>query len=62
MDTLSGNRTYAVAIGGVLTAIGAYLNQSMELGQMISVVTTCLIGIFLRKGVKKAEQASSVAE
>ena len=61
MEKMKGKRTYMVAIGGVLTAVGAYLSGDMELGQMVSIVTTSLMAVFLRKGVKAAEDASSVA-
>jgi hypothetical protein len=55
MEKISGKRTYLVAIGGILTAVGAWLSNDMELGTMISVVTTSLLAVFLRKGIKKAE-------
>jgi hypothetical protein len=55
MEKISGKRTYMVAIGGVLTAVGAWMSGDMELGTMISVVTTSLLAVFLRKGIKKAE-------
>ena len=55
MEKVSGKRTYLVAIGGVLTAVGAWMSGDMELGTMISVVTTSFLAVFLRKGIKKAE-------
>jgi hypothetical protein len=64
MEKISGKRTYMVAIGGVLTAVGAWMSNDMELGTMISVVTTSLLAVFLRKGIKAAEVSTgdSVAE
>ena len=59
MEKIKGKRTYMVAIGGVLAAVGAYMSGDMELGTMISIVTTSLLAVFLRKGVKAAEEANS---
>ena len=56
---LSGKKTYMTAIGGIMTAIGAYLSGEMELGMAINLSVTSLLAIFLRKGVKKAEDASN---
>ena len=58
MEKVKGKRTYMVAIGGVLAAVGAYMSGDMELGTMISIVTTSLLAVFLRKGVKAAEEAA----
>jgi hypothetical protein len=58
MEKIKGKRTYLVAIGGVLAAVGAYMSGDMELGTMISIVTTSLLAVFLRKGVKAAEEAA----
>ena len=58
MEKIKGKRTYMVAIGGVLAAVGAYMSGDMELGTMISIVTTSLLAVFLRKGVKAAEEAA----
>jgi len=58
MEKVSGNRTYMVAAGGVLAAVGAYLSGDMEMGTMINIVITSLLAVFLRKGVKKAEEAA----
>ena len=58
MEKVNGNRTYMVAAGGVLAAVGAYLSGDMEMGTMINIVITSLLAVFLRKGVKKAEEAA----
>ena len=56
---LSGKKTYMTAIGGIMPAIGAYLGGEMELGMAINLSVTSLLAIFLRKGVKKAEDSSN---
>ena len=56
---LSGKKTYMTAIGGIMTAVGAYLGGEMELGMAINLSVTSLLAIFLRKGVKKAEDSSN---
>ena len=58
MEKIKGKRTYMVAIGGVLAAVGAYMSGDMELGTMISIVTTSLLAVFLRKAVKAPEEAA----
>ena len=54
---LSGKKTYMTAIGGIMTAIGAYLSGEMEIGMAINLSVTSLLAMFLRKGVAKAEKA-----
>ena len=58
MEKIIGKRTYMVAIGGVLAAVGAYMSGDMEMGMMINIVITSLLAVFLRKGVKAAEEAA----
>ena len=58
MEKVKGKRTYMVAIGGVLAAVGAYMSGDMEMGMMINIVITSLLAVFLRKGVKAAEEAA----
>lgn len=58
MEKIKGKRTYMVAIGGVLAAVGAYMSGDMEMGMMINIVITSLLAVFLRKGVKAAEEAA----
>ncbi len=52
MKALQGKKTYMTAVGGILATVGAYLSGEVELGTMISVVTTSLLALFLRKGIK----------
>jgi uncharacterized membrane protein YgaE (UPF0421/DUF939 family) len=52
MEAIKGKRTYMVAIGGVLAAVGAYMSGDMEMGTMINILITALLAVFLRKGVK----------
>lgn len=49
------------AVGGILTAVGAYFSNEMELGTMISVVTTSLLAVFLRSGSKSDSAGPSKA-
>ena len=58
MVKISGKRTYMVALGSVLTTVGAWMSGELELGTMISVVTTSLLAVFLRKGIKSAEAST----
>lgn len=61
---LSGKKTYMMAAGGVLTAVGAYLSGELELGMMLNLVITSLLAVFLRKGITSdtgAAAATAVA-
>jgi hypothetical protein len=58
---LTGKKTYMTAVGGILTAVGAYFSGEMEMGTMISVVTTSLLAVFLRSGSKSDAAGSSEA-
>ena len=61
MEKISGKKTYSVAIGAIAVAVGTWLQtpETMPLSTMIQIVITSLLAVFLRSGVKKAEDAAS---
>jgi hypothetical protein len=63
MEKIKGNRTYSMAAGAIAVAVGTWLQdpEIMPIANMIQIVITSLLAVFLRVGVKKAENASSVA-
>ena len=61
MEQLSGKKTYSMAAGAIAVAVGSWLQdpEVMPMASMIQIVITSLLAVFLRKGVKKAEDAAS---
>jgi len=52
LDLFPGKKTYIVAIGAILTAVGAYFNNMMPLGDMIEAIFAAVAVVTLRKGIK----------
>lgn len=48
---LAGKKTYVTAVLTLLGAIGAYLTGEASLVETFQLVSTALIGTFIRKGV-----------
>ena len=63
MEKIKGKKTYSMAAGAIAVAVGTWLQdpEMMPLASMINIIITSLLACFLRIGVKKAENASSVA-
>lgn len=47
----SGKKTYVVAIGGVLGAVGGFLTGALDAPQAIQLAITSLLGATLRNAV-----------
>ena len=54
-----GKKSYLTAGAAILTAVGLYLGGEADLTVTIQSCFTALLVIFLRKGVKSAENAAS---
>lgn len=50
---LNGKKTYLVALGGVLTAVGGVLTGAMDLTAAIQLAVTSVLGATLRHGIGK---------
>ena len=63
MEKIKGKKTYSMAAGAIAVAVGTWLQdpEMMPIASMINIIITSLLACFLRIGVKKAENASSVA-
>ena len=63
MEKIKGKKTYSMAAGAIAVAVGTWLQdpEIMSMANVIQIVITSLLACFLRIGVKKAENASSVA-
>lgn len=52
LELFPGKKTYILAIGAMLTALGAWLSGNMELGQFVETMFIAGAGITFRKGMK----------
>jgi hypothetical protein len=48
-------KTFWTAIAAIATAIGAYTAGEMTLAQLLQLVATSLLAVFLRHGIAKGE-------
>jgi hypothetical protein len=53
------SKTVWTAFAAIVGAVGAYFTGEIELGEMMQLIVTSALAIFLRHGVKKAEKANS---
>jgi hypothetical protein len=53
------SKTVWTAIVAIVGSVGAYFTGDIELGEMLQLLVTSALAIFLRIGVKKAEKANS---
>jgi len=51
-DILPGKKTYLLAIGAALTAIGAFASGNMEVGQLVEALFAAGAMMTLRRGMK----------
>jgi hypothetical protein len=56
LSFLSGKKTYIVAAGAILTALGAYLNSSISLTELIQAAFAALGASTLRAAISKGEK------
>ena len=52
MNLLTGYKTYAVSVGGILAAIGAYMTGALDMQAAIQAVIGCILAMTIRSGVK----------
>ena len=55
------SRTVWTAIAAIVTAVGGYFTGELELAEMLQLVVTSGLAVFLRAGVKKSELAAEKA-
>jgi len=53
------SKTLWASITAVFGALGGYFTGDIELSAMLQIVVTSTLAVFLRHGVKKAEDAAS---
>ena len=52
LDLFPGKKTYILAIGAALTAIGAWVSGNMEVGALVEALFAAGAMMTLRKGMK----------
>ena len=55
------SKTVWTAIAAIVGAVGGYFTGDLELGEMLQLVVTSGLAVFLRHGVKKTEVAAEAA-
>jgi len=55
------SKTVIGALGAILASVGGVMSGELEMGAAINVIVTSVLAIFLRHGVKKAENANNVS-
>lgn len=50
---MKGYKTYIVAAGAILTAVGGYLTHTVDLGTAIDAVITALLAAGLRDAISR---------
>ena len=53
------SKTLWASVTAVLTSVGGYFTGDLELSAMLQIVVTSTLAVFLRHGVKKAEDAAT---
>tara|TARA_Y100001968_G_scaffold21026_1_gene16620 strand:+ start:5226 stop:5417 length:192 start_codon:yes stop_codon:yes gene_type:complete len=61
INKISGKKTYTTGIGAIAVAVGMYFQdpETMPLATMVQTCITALLAMFLRSGVKKAEDKAA---
>ena len=61
INKICGKKTYTTGIGAIAVAVGMYFQDSeaMPLATMVQTCITALLAMFLRSGVKKAEDKAA---
>ena len=55
------SKTVWAAVAAIVGAIGGYFSGELEVGEMMQLVVTSSLAVFLRHGVKKSEVAAEAA-
>tara|TARA_Y100001938_G_scaffold65969_1_gene91609 strand:+ start:112 stop:348 length:237 start_codon:yes stop_codon:yes gene_type:complete len=55
------SKTVWTAIAAIIAAIGGYFTGELEMAEMLQLVVTSGLAVFLRMGVKKSEVAADAA-
>ena len=55
------SKTLWASVTAIVGALGAWFTGDIELGEMLQLVVTSALAVFLRHGVKKSEDAADAA-
>jgi len=57
-EWLKGKKTYLTGVGAIITAITLYSTGDCELGVTIQTVFGAFMGMFMRAGIQRTEDAA----
>tara|TARA_R100001480_G_scaffold113807_1_gene114374 strand:- start:476 stop:733 length:258 start_codon:yes stop_codon:yes gene_type:complete len=55
------SKTVWAAVTAIIGALGGYFTGEIEMGEMLQLVVTSALAVFLRHGVQKSEEAAADA-
>jgi hypothetical protein len=55
------SKTVWASVAAIIGALGAWFTGDIELGEMLQLVVTAGLAVFLRHGIRKSEDAAAVA-
>jgi hypothetical protein len=55
------SKTVWAAVTAIVGALGGYFTGEIEMGEMLQLVVTSALAVFLRHGVQKSEDAADAA-
>ena len=55
------SKTLWASVTAIVGAVGAWFTGDIELGEMLQLVVTAALAVFLRHGIKKSEKAADAA-
>jgi len=60
-DSMLKSKTLWGSVTAAVGALGAWFTGDIELGEMLQLVVTASLAVFLRHGIKKSEDAATKA-
>ena len=57
-ERLKGKKTYLTGVGAIITALGLYATGDCELGVTMQTIFGAFMGMFMRAGIQKTEDAA----
>tara|TARA_R100001443_G_scaffold106961_1_gene116550 strand:+ start:56 stop:232 length:177 start_codon:yes stop_codon:yes gene_type:complete len=52
------SKTLWTGVSAITAAVGAFFMEEIQFGEMLQIIVTSALAVFLRHGVKKAEKAA----
>lgn len=56
IEWLKGKKTYLICASAILTAVIAYLSDSITIGELVTAIYAAITGMSLRGGISKVNE------